>query len=401
MATPTKARKPRPEVNGQPIAEAPAPAAPAATTVQAKFAATRREMRAALIERGSEVDLVLTALICQEHPLLVGPPGTGKSLLLDSLLTWMGGASRFAILFTKFTTPEEVFGPISVAGLKTDTYRRITTGKLPEADAAFTDEIFKASSAILNTMLRILNERVYENGDGTFRKVPLKLCVAASNEWPGDNDGGKELGALFDRFLFRKAVAPIRTKAGRQRLLWKRDHRPTFSTSITPAEIDTAHDEAMALPWTDKAREAFETIIERLAKEGIQPGDRRQFKSVAACQAFAYLCGASSVETDHLEILAHTLWDDPAEQPAKVAKIVVEVAAPLGMRVNGLLMQAEEIMATCDPRNVKSNAESVTKLQRIVAELNGLGTDERAVKAGRYVQSQVGTLYSAMVGGER
>src|SRR3954466_4920905 len=106
----------------------PAPDCP----VREKFQAARKELSAALIERDAEVDLVLTALVCQEHVLLVGNPGTAKSLLLDSVMSWLGG-KKFTILFTKFTTPEEVFGPISVAGLKADKYRRITTGKLPQA----------------------------------------------------------------------------------------------------------------------------------------------------------------------------------------------------------------------------------------------------------------------------
>src|SRR3954465_5285107 len=170
-------------------------ATPESCPVQAKFATTRKELSAALIERDDEVDLVLTALVAQEHVLLVGPPGCAKSLLLDSLLGWAGG-KRFSVLLTKFSVPEEVFGPVSLAGLKEDRYRRITTGKLPEADFAFVDEVFKASSAILNTLLKLLNERVYDAGDGEARPVPLKLCVAASNEWPG-TETAKELAALF------------------------------------------------------------------------------------------------------------------------------------------------------------------------------------------------------------
>src|ERR1700758_2362110 len=108
-------------------------------SLQANFATTRYELSSALIERDDEVDVVLTALICNEHPLLVGPPGTAKSLLLDALMGWMRG-KRFTILFNKFTTPEEVFGPVSVVGLKEDRYRRVTTGKLPEADGGFGDE---------------------------------------------------------------------------------------------------------------------------------------------------------------------------------------------------------------------------------------------------------------------
>src|SRR5262245_36064841 len=144
------------------------------SSLQEKFATTRTEMTSALIEREQEIDLVLTGLVARENVLLVGNPGTAKSMLLDSLMNWMNG-KKFSILLNRFTNPEEVLGPISVTGLKTDVYRRVTTGKLPEADLCFLDEIFKASSAILNVLLKILNERTYEVGDGTSIKVPLKL----------------------------------------------------------------------------------------------------------------------------------------------------------------------------------------------------------------------------------
>ena len=101
---------------------------------------------------------MLTALLAREHVLLVGPPGCAKSLLLEAVMRWLGGKT-FTCLLTRFTTPEELFGPVSVAGLKEDRFRRITSGKLPEADGCFLDEVFKGSSAILNTLLRLLNER--------------------------------------------------------------------------------------------------------------------------------------------------------------------------------------------------------------------------------------------------
>jgi len=362
-------------------------------SVQSKFVLARKELTSVLIERDDEIDIVLTALIAGEHPLLVGPPGTGKSLLLDSLLSWLQGAKRFNILFTKFSTPEEVFGPISVQGLKADQYRRVTTGKLPEADLAFTDEIFKASSAILNTMLRILNEKVYENGDGTFRKVPLQICVAASNEWPGEQDGGKELGALFDRFLLRKKVRPIGTKAGRKRLLWAKNLTPTFSSTVSPAEITQARQEAAALTWTQDAEDALEKIIELVNAEGVFPGDRRLRKSVGAVQAYAYLSGAQQVQVEHLEILAHTLWEDPTEQPEKVAKIVIKIANPTGMLVNEKLMIAEDVMVKCTP------TDAVPKLQEVQRDLKKLPqTDNRVIKALAIVADHIKTSYRKVVG---
>lgn len=372
-------------------------AKPETCPVQEKFVQTRRELSAALIERDEEIDIVLTALVCHEHPLLVGPPGTAKSLLLDSLMRWTSG-QRFTALLTKFTTPDELFGPISVAGLKEDKYRRVTTGKMPEAHLVFLDEVFKASSAILNTLLRILNERVFENGDGTLVKVPLLLCVSASNEWPNAQEGGKELQAVFDRYLFRRTVRPILSAAGRQRLLWKRDHSPRLSTTVSPEEIEQARADALALPWTDEAKEALETILRELAKEGIQPGDRRQFKSVGAAQAFAYLSGADRVEPEHLEILASTLWDDPQEQPEKVAGIVARIANPTGMRVNSLLLEVEQILAATDVKQLAQAASAAGKLQEILKKLHGLkGGDGRVARAKEYVGQQIKRIKLASI----
>lgn len=360
-----------------------------------KFAATRKELAAALIERDEEIDLVLTALVAQEHVLLVGPPGCAKSLLLDSLMGWMSGR-RFSLLLNRFTTPEEVLGPVSVAGLKEDRYRRVIAGKLPEADLAFLDEIFKASSAILNTLLKLLNERTFENGDGVAVTVPLRLCVTASNEWASP-ETGKELNALFDRLLFRKTVRPIVSAAGRQRLLWHRDHTPKLSTSITPAEIDQAHQDARELPWSDEGKQALEAILRELAKGGIQPGDRRQFKAVGATQAFAYLNEADRVQPEHLEVLAHVLWDDPVEQPEKVAQVVAKVANPVGMKINQLLLEAEQILAAADVRNLAQAATATAKLSEIDKQLGSLKGNGRLERARAYLREQIKKIKLASI----
>lgn len=274
-----------------------------------------------------------------------------------------------------------------MTGLKEDRYERITTGKLPEADLAFVDEIFKASSAILNTLLHILNERTFDNGKST--SVPLKMCLAASNEWPQPQEGGKDLHALFDRFLLRRTVRPILSASGRQRLLWERDHAPRLSTSITPSEIDQAHKAALALPWSEEAREALESILRELSREGIQPGDRRQYKAVGAVGAYAYLNGASQVEPEHLEILAAVLWEDPLEQPQKVAQIIAKVANPTGMRINQLLLEVEQILGSTDAKQLSEAATATAKLQEIDRQLLALKGNGRRDRAHRYVQEQI------------
>jgi MoxR-like ATPase len=356
-----------------------------------RFAQARREMSAALVERDGEVDLVLTALVAREHPLLVGPPGTAKSMLLDALMSWMGGR-KFSALLTRYSQPEELFGPVSLKGLKEDRFVRVTAGRLPEADGCFLDEVFKASSAILNTLLTVLNERAFDAGDGVSRPVPLRICMGASNEWANAEEGGKELQALFDRFLFRKEVRPVATRAGRERLLWADIRPPAFSAPITPTELDSASEQAAALPWGDAAKEALTQVLKELAQEGIRPGDRRQRKAVKAARAYAWLNGAEMVLPEHLEVLAHVLWVDPQEQPLKCAQVIARVANPPGMRVAGLLMECEEVIAATDARNLSQAAVTAAKLSEIERKLAAMGKDPRAEKARTHVREQARQL---------
>ena len=168
------------------------------------LASALRSLTTGLTERRAEAKLLLLAAIAGEHVLLIGPPGTGKSLLARRLASLCQGRS-FEHLMTPFTTPEEILGPISLLALQEDKVVRKVEGYLPHADVAFLDEIFKASSGVLNSLVSVLNERVFDNGADKC-KIPLWCLVGASNELP---DPATAMDALYDRFLLRKNVSCV------------------------------------------------------------------------------------------------------------------------------------------------------------------------------------------------
>lgn len=352
-----------------------------ATAARDKVASIARELAQVFVERDEVIEGALAALLARQHVLLLGPPGTAKSMLADELCKRIEGARYFQWLLTKFTTPEEVFGAVSLRSLEQDEYRRVTTHKLPEAHVAFLDEVFKASSSILNALLTLLNERRFHNGRESVI-VPLLTVFGAANELPEED----ELSAIYDRFLVRFVVGYVVEDWRFLRML--RAPAPEDGTRITLAELDALCGAVERVDVPDGILRSIGDLRRALAERQIVPSDRRFRQSVALLRALALLRGKTAVSDDELLFLEHVLWRDPAER-ATVKEVLRELVHGFDEQVQELVFQGRELgeylRRTWESREQRARAriEVETKLRRILDRLADI--ERSAREAGREV----------------
>ena len=324
-----------------------------------RILAVRQDLNNNLLERETAIEAALLALLCRAHLLLLGPPGTAKSLLVRCICERISGATYFERLLTRFSTPEELFGPLSLSALEKDQYKRITQGTLVEAHISFLDEIFKANSAILNSLLTLINERVYHEA-GQVIPVPLLSLFGASNETPED----ASLAALYDRFLLRVTVPYLADDDSMRKLLALQAAKPT--ATLTLKDLETAQKQVQSLPLTDEAREAIICIKHGLEEEGIAASDRRWQACATLVRAKAYLEGEQQTTSDHCEVLIHALWADPS-QIRVVERVVSKVANPLNLEAVELEDAARDLFGQ------KPGADSPDLTSRLEPLLKQLG----------------------------
>lgn len=301
-----------------------------------------------LLERGTEVRLLLLTALAGEHLLLLGPPGTAKSELSRRLSKLTGGR-YFERLLTRFSVPEELFGPLSMKGLENDEYVRHTDGYLPTAEVAFIDEIFKANSAILNALLTLLNERLFDNGNKRF-PVPLLCMVGASNELPES----EELDALFDRFLLRRHVSQVSSAqlASLARLAANSQARQQ-SSSASNGNGGAAAPSAAASPLTlddfkstsqaaHSSVDLPESVVDLLTglrdylQDKCEPpvyvSDRRFMKAVNLLQVAAFADSRDEVSEYDCLLLEHVFGNRPDDAQKVKAWILETIASDPGLQ---------------------------------------------------------------------
>lgn len=351
-----------------------------------KLTQIRAELKDMFLERSDLVDASMAALAAKRHVLVVGPPGTAKSMLAEEITNRIEGAKIFKRLVNKFSVPEELLGPYKMTALKEDRYSRNFTNYLPDAEVAFLDEIYKANSAVLNAILRIINERKFED-DGAELDVPLQTLFAASNELPE----GEELGALHDRLLVRLVVDYVQEKSSFFRLITGDFGRSDSYTTITVEELSELQEQAKRVVLPEPIARDIMTLKDNLHKDGIIPGDRRWRDSMAVLRGNAVVEGRDHVAEDDVSLLRHMLWILP-QQIKPVARHVLAISSPNEREALEILDQIEEIrtgIAALGGQTDKGAAstqskqglEYHTKLKKLNTRLTKLKED--AVSAGR------------------
>ena len=312
------------------------------------------------------VDLMLICAIAHEHLLLVGPPGTAKSDLIKRFVLLLGArkdsGDLFEYLLTRFTEPNEIFGPVNIKEFQEGIFTRTIERALPKAKVAFLDEVFKSNSAILNALLTILNERFFFNGLEQVR-VPLISVYGATNEVPE----GDDLAALYDRFLLRVRTDNVDERQFRELLHagWSMEReriRLGRNEAIVPVldsldHLQVAYDALERIDLTP-IFDDYRELVRQIRAEGISLSDRRAIKLLKLIAAAALLRGERAASAADLWVLLH-IWNQPEQISALQAMV-----GPVVERAGGQAIRAE--------RSLESLAQDVEQLNaRAISQESG------------------------------
>ena len=387
------------------------------------------EMNRGIYEKETEISLSLLAALAGESIILLGPPGVAKSMVARQLKTAFRDAQSFEYLMSRFSTPDEIFGPVSIQKLKTsDTYERAVEGYLPTADVVFLDEIWKAGPAIQNTLLTVINEKIFRNGNREMH-LPLKLLVAASNELPAKGEG---LEALWDRFVIRIESRPIKLEKNFRAMLLEAptdflgptDFTDSTDFSGSKGKSDST-DFSSPTDFTDSTdfsdlkitAEEYAEWAEKICKIGVKEevldaisairkslravnvdeaaerrniyvSDRRWKNIVRLLRTSAFMQDREEVDICDLLPIYHCLWQEPEERDAIRSIVIRALFSPFAEKLvemkNAL---AEDIKYHRVRRNpddgrdyegeIETLSDGLTSLERRLGENLFVSSDDK------------------------
>lgn len=318
-----------------------------------------REDNAEVVERKEELDIIWWCLLANVHPLFIGVPGVAKSMTMRLAHRHIQGATYFERLVFKQSPAEEILGPVSLKALEQDIFKRQTRGRLPEAHLAFIDEVFKAPANVLNSMLKIINERQFDNNGGAMA-VPLWSCAFASNELPGlDRD---DLRAFRDRIGVTKIVHDVRSDDSFKSILRgqvARRRGQTLSntlTTITADEVEEAVGQVANIDLPDDILDMLVRLRRQCEDENLHMNPRRFGEGVKLMQARAYTSGRDACNQDDIKVFQHVIWRDPEDEQTAY-RIILDFASKFERDAAKFMSEYEPIQAEFNELKAKGRPD--------------------------------------------
>ena len=389
-----------------------------------RFKLLLQEMNRGIYEKNTEISLSLLAALAGESVILLGPPGVAKSMVARQLKTAFRDARSFEYLMSRFSTPDEIFGPVSIQKLKTsDTYERAVEGYLPTADVVFLDEIWKAGPAIQNTLLTVINEKIFRNGNREMH-LPLKLLVAASNELPAKGEG---LEALWDRFVIRIESRPIKLEKNFRAMLLESHADFSRSTRVLGhadfadnADFSGSMGKSGSTDFSDLkiTAEEYAEWAEKICKIGVKEevldaisairkslravnvdeaaerrniyvSDRRWKNIVRLLRTSAFMQDREEVDICDLLPIYHCLWQEPEERDAIRCIVIRALFSPFAEKLvemkNALAEDIKYHRVRKNPEDgrdyegeIETLSDGLTSLERQLGENLFVSSDDKA-----------------------
>lgn len=308
-----------------------------------------KELKAMFLERDIVIDNCIKALITGQTVLLIGPPGTAKSALTHALCDRIHKANYFSWLLNRTSDPAEILGPYSIREMENDKFLRVTKNKLPEAEIAFLDEIFKCNEPTLNILLPLINEKLFFN-DGVPKNVPLITLFAASNEFPDE----ESLEALYDRMMFRMQVNYISDQQNKLHMLksfMNSSNSQVAETKVTIDELGILRDYLINITITDEVLYEYISLMNKLLQNGIVISDRRQNECLKILRATALLDFRNTVNTGDFEALKDTLWNEPEDIETVIEILKEHTVSPLSKEYNSIKNRYQNILSSSQNMN--------------------------------------------------
>jgi MoxR-like ATPase len=349
----------------------------------------KKEMKNHFLEMDEIIEGLFTALLAEQNILLIGPPGSAKTQISKFIAKAING-EFFDQLMTKHTVPEELFGPIDIIAMREEKkFKRASQGTLATADIALLDEIWKSSSAIVNYLLRALNEREFKENGKTI-PLPLKMAIGCSNEYPQ----GEETSAIYDRFNLKYETTYIEEDKNFISLLNSKDIDPVPSDSISIKDLQKMIEESKSLLCPDPIIETMTEMRRELKNQGIILSPRRWKKAIRLLKAHAYLRGAKEIEEDDLSFLGNILWNDP-QQKQIIIKLIHKTINPIIQKALEILDMANEVMTEINKKTgSQKGAALIEGRSKFVAMRKDLNIIKKQIEDQGKQTSKIDEIYN-------